>query len=308
MSSQGVLFRIYLIPFRTQITSFFHITDVSMAGGALLYIITSIIGVEAYKFTLLGLNVAYMVELTIYLGTFLLTIPVSLYNTYLSYKECTGKMRPFLEGVRPLVSLILQAIFCWMWATLSRNDIVETDPRCFFYMSGTLYSNIVARLIVAQMSGTRCELLSPNLLPLAASVAISLVIPGLPRMGELSVLYILTAILTISHLHYAVCVLIQMCQHLNITFFTIKPPKDGVSTQNGSTNNRRENIQTERGNEDKDRLLSNQEDIDYLSSDSDEVAHYNEGPAISPTSLPSVVIHSTSNGQSRFNSASNANS
>ena len=279
-----------------------------MAGGALLYIITSIIGVEAYKFTLLGLNVAYMVELTIYLGTFLLTIPVSFYNTYLSYKECTGKMRPFLEGVRPLVSLILQAIFCWMWATLSRNDIVETDPRCFFYMSGTLYSNIVARLIVAQMSGTRCELLSPNLLPLAASVAISLVIPGLPRMGELSVLYILTAILTISHLHYAVCVLIQMCQYLNITFFTIKPPKDGVSTQNGSTNNRREDIQTERGNEDKDRLLSNQEDIDYLSSDSDEVAHYNEGPAISPTSLPSVVIHSTSNGQSRFNSASNANS
>ena len=72
-----------------------------MAGGALLYIITSIIGVEAYKFTLLGLNVAYMVELTIYVGTFLLTIPVSLYNTYLSYKECTGKMRPFLEGVRP---------------------------------------------------------------------------------------------------------------------------------------------------------------------------------------------------------------
>merc|ERR1712223_1140352 len=231
--------------------------DVSMAGGALLYVVTSIVGVETYKFYLPGgLNPAYAMEIVIYLGTFLLTIPVSFWNIYLSYKDGTGKMRPFIEAARPLISLVAQAVLCWMWALGSKHDIVNADPRCFFYMSGTLYSNIVARLIVAQMSGTRCELLSPNLLPLAASVAISLVIPGLPRMGELSVLYILTAILTISHLHYAVCVLIQMCQHLNITFFTIKPPKDGVSTQNGSTNNRRENIQTERGNDDKDRMKS----------------------------------------------------
>ena len=277
-----------------------------MAGGALLYIITSIVGVETYKFHLLGLNMANIVEVTIYLGTFLLTIPVSLHNTYLSYKEGTGKMRPFWEATRPLVSLLIQMTLCWMWALLSKNDIVEADPRCFYYMSGTLYSNIVSRLIVSQMSGTRCELLSPGLLPLVASVAICLVIPGLPRVGELAILYILTSLLTASHLHYAVCVLIQMCQHLNISLFTIKP-KDANPSQNGSANNRRINI-SDGENEDKDRLLSNQEDIDYLSSDSDEVAHYNEGPAISPTSLPSVVIHSTSNGQSRFNSASNANS
>ena len=118
-----------------------------MAGGALLYIITSVIGVSAYKFHFLGLNFASMVEIVIYLGTFLLTIPVSLRNTYLSYTEGTGKMRPFMEAVRPLMSLIVQAILCWMWALLSKNDIVETDPRCFYYMSGTLYSNIVARLI-----------------------------------------------------------------------------------------------------------------------------------------------------------------
>jgi len=280
--------------------------DVSMAGGALLYIITSIIGVEAYKFHLLGLNLANMVEVTIYAATFLLTIPVSLHNTYLSYKEGTGKMRPFLELTRPLVSLLIQMTLCWMWVLLSKNNIVEADPRCFYYMSGTLYSNVVARLIVSQMSGTRCELLSPGLLPLAASVAISLVIPGLPMIGELAVLYILTALLTASHLHYAVCVLIQMCQHLNINLFTIKP-KDEISSQNGSTNNRRTNISDE-GNEDKDRLLSNHEDIDIdLSSDSDEIAHYNEGPE-SSTNLQNVEISSTSNGQSRHNLASNDNS
>ena len=277
-----------------------------MAGGALLYIITSIVGVETYKFHLLGLNMANIVEVTIYLGTFLLTIPVSLHNTYLSYKEGTGKMRPFWEATRPLVSLLIQMTLCWMWALLSKNDIVEADPRCFYYMSGTLYSNIVSRLIVSQMSGTRCELLSPGLLPLVASVAICLVIPGLPRVGELAILYILTALLTASHLHYAVCVLIQMCQHLNISLFTIKP-KDANPSQNGSANNRRINI-SDGENEDKDRLLSNHEDIDIdLSSDSDEIAHYNESPG-SSSNLQNVEVHSTSNGQSRHNLASNGNS
>ena len=278
-----------------------------MAGGALLYIITAIVGVETYKVHLPGgLNAAYVVEIAIYIGTFLLTIPVSLRNTYLSYTEGTGKMRPFMEAVRPLMSLIVQAILCWMWALLSKNNIVETDPRCFYYMSGTLYSNIVARLIVAQMSGTRCELLSPGLIPLAASVAISLVIPGLPKIGELVILYMLTALLTMCHLHYAVCVLSQLCQHLNITFFTIKP-KDGTSSQNGATNNRRIEIPDE-GKEDNERLLSNQEDIAYLSSDNDEITHYNEGPESMPN-LQTVEVLSTVSGQSRLNNpASNSNS
>ena len=170
-----------------------------MAAGALLYIITAIIGVQAFKIHLVGLNVASLMEITIYLGTFLLTIPVALRNIYFSYKEGTGKMRPFLEATRPLASLFLQMILCLVWALSSQNDIVEADTRCYFYMSGTLYSNIVARLIVAQMSGTRCELFSPALLPLGASVAISLVIPGLPQIGELAVLYILTALLTAFH-------------------------------------------------------------------------------------------------------------
>ena len=265
-----------------------------MAGGALLYVVTSIVGVETYKFYLPGgLNPAYAMEIVIYLGTFLLTIPVSFWNIYLSYKDGTGKMRPFIEAARPLISLVAQAVLCWMWALGSKHDIVNADPRCFFYMSGTLYSNIVARLIVSQMSGTRCESLSPGLIPLTAAVVMALVIPGLPEIGELAILYLLTAVLTISHLHYAICVLIQMCHHLNITFFTIKPKPEG-SSQNGSSQN-----------QDTDRLLSNQEDLAYLSSDNDEISHYNEGIS---TNLEAVKVVSTEDGQSRFiNSTSNPN-
>ena len=67
---------------------------------------------------------------------------------------------------------------------------------------------------------------------------------------------------------------------------------------NGVTRNR---------NEDTDRLLSNQEDLAYLSSDSDEISHYNEGISSLPN-LEAVKVISTEDGQSRFiNSTSNPN-
>jgi hypothetical protein len=47
-------------------------------------------------------------------------------------------------------------------------------------------------------------------------------IAGLPEKAELALLYILTAGLTLAHLHYAVCVVIQMCGHLKIKCFQIK--------------------------------------------------------------------------------------
>jgi ethanolaminephosphotransferase len=72
------------------------------------------------------------------------------------------------------------------------------------------------------MTNTRCELINVLLYPLAAGVAVALLVPGLPREAELAILYLLTAGLTLAHLHYAVCVVIQMCGHLKIKCFQIK--------------------------------------------------------------------------------------
>ena len=181
---------------------------------------------------------------------------MTLRNIYLSYKDGTGKNRPFLEGVQPLLSLIMLLALCWVWALFSNNDIINADPRCFFYMSGTLYSNVVARLIVAQVTGTKCELLIPGLVFLAVSVAMSLCSPSLPKNFELFILYSLTTLVTVSHLHYAACVLIQMCYHLNLTFFTIST-KGRTSTLNGLTNNNHRMKITLDESEDKDRLINN---------------------------------------------------
>ena len=80
---------------------------------------------------------------------------------------------------------------CLAWAIYSPNDVFRSDVRCFFYMSGTLYANMSCRLIVAQMSNTRCELVNYLLYPLFAAVALSLALPGLGfgLSFELSLLY-----------------------------------------------------------------------------------------------------------------------
>jgi ethanolaminephosphotransferase len=61
-------------------------------------------------------------------------------------------MRPCGEAIRPLVSFFLALAICLVWVVYSKNDILDADVRCFFFMSGTLYANMSCRLIVAQVS------------------------------------------------------------------------------------------------------------------------------------------------------------
>jgi ethanolaminephosphotransferase len=197
--------------------------DISMVGGTLLYLVTAVVGTGFWKVHLpLGLSPGSILALSLFAGTFLLSLPTTLVNTYKSYRLRTGKMRPIGEALRPLVSFFLAFALCQLWVTCSKNGILEADIRCFFFMSGALYANMSCRLIVAQMTNTRCELVNVLIYPLAIAVAVSLLVPGFPREAELAVVYLLTAGMTLAHLHYAVCVVIQMCGHLKIKCFKIK--------------------------------------------------------------------------------------
>lgn len=60
------------------------------------------------------------------------------------------------------------------------------------------------KLIVCQMSNTRCKPLSLLLLPMTAVVL--LVISGTLQNNEITVLYIWTAIVLLTHIHYGVSV------------------------------------------------------------------------------------------------------
>ena len=227
--------------------------DIAMVSGSLIFLMVGIFGAQLFKLSLFGINSSMLFMGIYFSGAFFFTIPVAVMNIRQSYKDGTGKMRPLLENLRPLYPFMTLAVLCFTWAFLSPNDVIEEDPRCFFFFTGTIYSSIACHLIVAQMSGTRCEAFNWLFVPLGAAVGTCILVPGLPLLGELSVLYILTAIVTCAHLHYGVCLLIQLCDYLKIKCFKVTARKDEVTLSklmNGSNGD---------AHGDRERLLSDQD-------------------------------------------------
>ena len=152
------------------------------------------------------------------------------------------------EALRPLVSTAVAMVLFFIWVLGSPNNILDLDPRCMFYLTGTVFSNICCRLIIAQMSNTRMELLSGILAPSLAAILIALVIPGISAATELYIMYTLTgrldgggdrnrlimqfisAIVTIAHIHYGSCVVLEMCDHFNIRPFHIRDNSTSASS------------------------------------------------------------------------------
>lgn len=58
-----------------------------------------------------------------------------------SYRDETGKMRTFNEAVKPLYPLVWLFVISNCWAFFSPNRILEFDPRVFFMITGTIFSN-----------------------------------------------------------------------------------------------------------------------------------------------------------------------
>ena len=82
--------------------------DASMVGGTCLYALTSIFGYKTWKVKLPGGHAPGPVfEFCLYFGCLGVAMPVTLRNIYKSYRDGTGKMRPYLEAVRPMVSITL---------------------------------------------------------------------------------------------------------------------------------------------------------------------------------------------------------
>ena len=114
-------------------------------------------------------------------------------------------MRPFLEAARPLFSPIILMIVTTSWVFMSPSDILEIEPRMFFYMVGTVFSHMCCRLIVAQMSSTRCDAFDWLLFPTTGLALVSLVLRPGAAFEVLSV-YVLALISTITQIHYGVFV------------------------------------------------------------------------------------------------------
>lgn len=192
--------------------------DFSQIAMTAVYLITYFCGYEFWKFHLLGISAAGVFEIAMYLG-FLMSIPTSLWNIYVSYRDKTGKNLSLQESVRPLISTVILFALMLTWARFSTYQILQRHPRIFYSTSGTVFSNIACRLIISQMSNTRCELINWLLVPLF-SIVLTLCVLSL---GVLE-FYILTAYLIFvmaAHIHFGVSVVKEMCEHFKIKAFTI---------------------------------------------------------------------------------------
>ena len=126
----------------------------------------------------------------------------------------------------------------FIWAIFSPNKILDLDPRCMFYLTGTVFANICCKLIIAQMSNTRSELLSVILVPTLVAVILAVMVPGISQTTELFIMYSLTGtpprlntllmpiisgLVSLAHIHYGTCVVLEMSHHFNIRPFHINP-------------------------------------------------------------------------------------
>ncbi|KAJ0175668.1 hypothetical protein K1T71_008827 [Dendrolimus kikuchii] len=196
--------------------------DFTMLGSCILLLVTSVIGPKAWHVELPGgITPGVAFEFVLYFSAMLTSQTTILWNIYKSYRDRTGKMRSFTEAIRPLVPLFLFFVLSTIWALYSPTDIINRGPRLFYILTGTIFSNINCRLIVSQMSDTRCEIFNGLLVPYALAVALA--IKGLSPNNEYLLLATLCMAATVAHIYYGTKVVQEMCKHFKIDCFHIKP-------------------------------------------------------------------------------------
>ncbi|XP_060532746.1 ethanolaminephosphotransferase 1-like [Cylas formicarius] len=223
----NILVNFYLAHFEKYNTGILFLPwgyDFTMWGIIFTFFLTGIFGHEMWYYSIAGITNGTIVELLLYVSAMMSNLPLVLYNIYKSYRDRTGKMRSLPEAIRPLIPLFLLFLITLLWVFESPSNIIDADPRALFFLMGTIFSNISCRVIVAQMSNTRCDWINWMMVPTLVVVLIS----GITQSSsiEFFLLYTLCVTTTLAHWHYGTCVVRQMCRHFNINCFTIKKPSD----------------------------------------------------------------------------------
>lgn len=197
--------------------------DLSMLATTGVIGASYFIGHDGWKITVAGtISTGRIVEIIFYASSLLATLPVSVYNIRRSYKEKKAKQNTFAGAIRPLIALAGLLIITVGWVFLSPTDLVSSHPRAYMLMTGTIFSNITCRLVVAQMSDTKCSAWNSLISLAGVSCAVSMLMPQL----EVLSLYALWVISTYTHIHYGTCVVRQMCEHFRIRCFKVGKIED----------------------------------------------------------------------------------
>lgn len=207
--------------------------DLSQNGMTFLFFMTWLYGQTVWFVhvpMLANLTLTELLEILLYVASLGLSVPFAVYNMHKAYKNKSMKQKSFYESVRPLFSTIYLFAIQLIWITFSKHNLLEAEPRTFFWLTGTLFSNIACRLIIAQMTSTRCQIFNWTLIPLT-TIVIAFTAPFqqsyMTAKNERIALYFIAILVTLAHVHYGICMVRQISKHLGIYCFSItsKPPK-----------------------------------------------------------------------------------
>uniref|UniRef100_A0A8C5I0E7 Ethanolaminephosphotransferase 1 n=1 Tax=Gouania willdenowi TaxID=441366 RepID=A0A8C5I0E7_GOUWI len=194
--------------------------DISQVTISVVYVVTAVVGVETwYQPILWHFLYRDLFTFMIIACSFTVTLPMSLYNVLKAHRGNTLKHSSLYEAFLPFFSPVLLFILSTLWVVFSPTGILEQQPRIFYLMVGTAFANVTCKLIVCQMSNTRCQALSWLLVPMAGVVVLAL--SGV-AISETLLLYLWTTFVILAHIHYGVSVVQQLSDHFNIFAFSLK--------------------------------------------------------------------------------------
>uniref|UniRef100_A0A8R1DN16 Ethanolaminephosphotransferase 1 n=1 Tax=Caenorhabditis japonica TaxID=281687 RepID=A0A8R1DN16_CAEJA len=220
ISTQIVFFTTHWEKYNTGVMFLSWGYDVSQFGLVFVYLWTYIVGYKWFHFDMFGgiVNFATVFEIGFYICC-ILSLIASAYNVHKTEKL---KQSSLLAGVRPVWPVLVLFASCIFWAVKSPTNVIDEDPRFFFFCMGTVFSNITCRLIIAQMASTVCDIYNLTLGIYLTSIALSFYSP----LHEILILRVSTLIILALHIHYGVCVVRQLCRHFNIYAFDVSYLKD----------------------------------------------------------------------------------
>ncbi|UMM11566.1 hypothetical protein L5515_000786 [Caenorhabditis briggsae] len=213
ISTQIVFFTTHWEKYNTGIMFLSWAYDVSQFGLVIVYLWTYVVGYKWFHFDLFGVNFALTFEIGFYLCC-LMSLIASAYNVNKAEKL---KQPTLLAGVRPAWPVLILFASSIFWAVKSPTNVIDADPRFFFFCMGTVFSNITCRLIIAQMASTVCDIYNLTLGIYLATIALAFYSPA----HELLILRLSTLVITALHLHYGICVVRQLCRHFKIYAFDV---------------------------------------------------------------------------------------
>ncbi|XP_010780570.1 ethanolaminephosphotransferase 1 isoform X2 [Notothenia coriiceps] len=196
--------------------------DISQVTISLVYLVTAVVGVETwYQPILWHFLYRDLFTFMIIACSFTVTLPMSLINVLKAQRTKTLKHSSLYEAFLPFLSPVLLFVLSTIWVVFSPSRILELQPRMFYLMVGTAFANVTCKLIVCQMSNTRCQALSWLLLPMTPVVLLA--VTGVVA-NESLLLYLWTAAVILAHIHFGLSVVQQLSSHFGILAFSLKKP------------------------------------------------------------------------------------